>query len=259
MKHQNLKGLIIMRNWGSSRLSLLFCWVFCLLLPGTLARGADGPVSPDLITEITPEITPEPLPPIRPSFDGAWQKDFSRSDKWDDELERILDQMRRDAQRGQSSARVPSGYVIQRRRGSANIIELAQLAEYISRQTIIRVRQTAVEVRIQREGDADLVCSTLPGTTQTFTSEYGNEICGWDAQQLIYHISLAGGVDILHRFTVSENREELSMATSISSGGTAFNLIQFFWRYDSPNENYSCIETISRGNSCSLTDFQRGR
>jgi len=257
-----------MAHWSLSKLTRIasradirgLLWIpLCFALASPAAFGADGPLASDAIVEIMPEITPEIPTSFRHNFDGAWQKDFGRSDKWDDELERQLDQMRRDAQRGQSSQGIGGGYVNQRRRGGANVIELAQLAEYISRQSIIRIRQTAVEVRVQREGDADLVCSTLESNTETFTSEYGNEVCGWDGLQLIYRIALANGVDILHRFSVSEDRDELSMGTSISSGGLPFNLIQFFWRYDAPSENYNCIETISRGNRCSLTDFQRGR
>ena len=258
MSGQNLDTFATFRRLAFNRRWLLLSTVFCVCVFSTFAQAADEPIVSEVITGTVPLERLESAPPLRPNFDGAWQKDFGRSDKWDDELERLLDRMRRDAQRGQSGQGIGGGYVNQRR-GGANIVELAQLAEYISRQTIIRIRQTAVEVRVQREGDADLICNTLEATTETFTSEYGNEICGWDVGQLVYRIVLPNGVDILHRFTVSEDRSELSMATSISSGGTPFNLLQFFWRYDSPNENYNCIETISRGNSCSLTDFQSGQ
>ena len=227
-----------------------------LLVFSVSAYGADEPALQDVVPEATVSL---PVP-LRPNFAGSWQKDFSRSDKWDDELNRILDQMRRDAERqSQGGAVVNYGGGSRSRRGGSSVIVLAQLAEYISRQTTIRIRQSAVEVRIERDGDADLVCSVLGNFNETFNSEFGSEACGWDAHQLVFQISLPEGVEIRHRLTVSGDREELNMATSISNGGMPFNLLQFYWRYDAPNENYNCIETLSRGNSCSLTDFQRGR
>ena len=231
--------------------------VVLLAGPGSSVYGADEPG----IQEVVPEAPVAAPAPLRPRFEGAWQKDFSRSDQWDDELNRVIDQMNRDAQRQSqgSSTGVSIGGRSIRRRGGSSVVVLAQLAEYISRQTTIRIRQSAVEVRIERDGDADLVCSTLGNYNETFTSEYGYEECGWDAHQLIFRIMLPEGVEILHRFSVSGDREELNMATSISNGGMPFNLRQFFWRYEAPSENYNCIETLSRGNSCSLTDFQRGR
>ncbi|MFM1896744.1 MAG: hypothetical protein RLZZ385_1818 [Pseudomonadota bacterium] len=197
--------------------------------------------------------------PYRPDFSGAWEKDFSRSDRWEDELNRQLAQMRRDAERGVRSDYGGGPAVVvggsNRRGRGANIVELAQLAGYIHRQTTLRIYQTAYEIRVEREGDADLVCSTLQNAERTFASELGEEVCGWDDQQLVFRIGLPEGVDILHRFSVSEDREWLNLATVMTSnGGSPFTLLQFFRRYEAPSENFNCIQTISRGNSCRLTD-----
>ncbi len=205
-----------------------------------------------------------PLPNFntpRPNFAGAWEKDFSRSDKWEDELTRQLDQLRRDAERGIPSGdmRTQSPLLIGGSRSGgrgANIVELGQLAGYIHRQTTMRIYQSAVEVRLQREGDADLVCSTVEASgAATYTSEFGQELCGWDGLQLVFRITLPEGVEIQHRISVSSDRRELNMATTLSSRGSVpFNMLQFFRRYDSPNEDFTCVQTISRGNSCSLRD-----
>ncbi|MEX2132231.1 MAG: hypothetical protein WD772_12180, partial [Pseudohongiellaceae bacterium] len=189
---------------------------------------------------------------------GAWEKDFSRSDSWDKELNRQLEQMRRDAQRGRSDPGLrtlpPPGSV----RGGASIVDLAQLAGYVNRQTIMRIYQTTDEIKIEKEGDADLICSTVGDASTPFVSEFGGEVCGWDGLQLVFRIRLPEGVEILHRFSVSDDREWLNMATSVSNGGAdPFTLIQFFRRYEAPGENFSCITTITRGNSCSLLEAQQ--
>jgi hypothetical protein len=122
----------------------------------------------------------------------------------------------------------------------------------------MRIYQTTDEIKVEKEGDADLICSTWGDAGTSFTSEFGSEVCGWDGEQLVFRIRLPEGVEILHRFSVSDDREWLNMATSVSnSGADPFTLIQFFRRYEAPGEDFSCIQTITRGNSCSLREAQR--
>lgn len=229
--------------------------------PGPGARVAVGAtlVLLCIISLSASAAEPGSVPVVhRPNFAGAWEKDFNRSDSWEKELTRQLDQMRRDAARGRSD---PGGAPLVNYgsgRGGASIIDLAQLAGYVNRQTIMRVYQSLDEIKVEKEGDADLICSTATNSTRSFDSEFGNEVCGWDGQQLVFRISLPEGVEILHRFSVSDDREWLNMATSVSNGrSTPFTLIQFFRRYEAPGEDFSCIKTITRGNSCSLREAQR--
>jgi len=205
--------------------------------------------------EVPPPVAP-PAPP-RPQFGGAWEKDFARSDRWEDELTRRLDQLRRDAERGYQleTRRVQAAPMGNRRsRSGANIVELAQLTGFINRQTTLRIQQSAVEIRIERTGDADLVCSTLENITYSWEDITGEEVCGWEGGQLLFSINLPEGVQILHRFSLADNGQWLNMATTTSSASATFTQIQFFYRYDAPSENYTCIQTISRGNTCSLGD-----
>lgn len=235
------------------RIATRVSWLLLLAPVGSLAQ--DAVHAPPTATVQT---APQAPPVYHPDFSGAWEKDFTRSDRWEDELERQLSQMRRDAERGiyadtrgGGSSLVNSG----RRGRGANIVELAQLAGYIHRQTTLRIYQNTVEVRVQREGDADLVCSLDLPVEQTYISEHGDEVCGWEGPQLVFRIALPEGVDILHRFSVSEDREWLNLATVMTSnGGSPFTLLQFFRRYESPSEDFHCITTISRGNSCRLTN-----
>ncbi|PCI75793.1 MAG: hypothetical protein COB20_12045, partial [SAR86 cluster bacterium] len=133
----------------------------------------------------------------------------------------------------------------------ANIVDLARLAEYISRQSTLDIVQTRDEIRIERNGEAALICGVEYELKQTFANEHGVEVCGWDGQQLVFQIMLPDDLIIMHRFTVSSNQLVLNLLTSIySKGGEPFNLIQAFNKYETPRDEFNCIQTLSRGQVC---------
>ena len=215
----------------------------------------------------SPAVAQDDLPvldlerPLRLDFSGSWEKDFARSDKWEDELGRMLRIRQEQAVRQQSGANAGGGPAVSlgninlnsARRG-ASIIDLARLAEYISRQTTINIVQDRQQIRIERGGEAPLICSLEIGPASTFSSEHGSEVCGWDRQQLVFIITLPEELVIQHRFSVAADREELRLVTSIRSGGGApFNLLQAFNRYDEPASSLDCVLTLSRGRVCSQT------
>lgn len=201
--------------------------------------------------------------PLRMDFSGSWEKDFRRSDNWEDELTRSL-RIRQEAaarQRSQpSSGRfralppISVGNInLNRGRGrGANIVVLARLTDYISRQSTLQITQTRNEIRIERSGDATLVCGMGNEFIETYSSEHGVEFCGWDRQQLLFQIMLPDDLVIVHRFSVSSDRQLLNLITSISSKGSEpFNLIQAFNRYEAPADEFNCVQTLSRGRVCS--------
>lgn len=200
--------------------------------------------------------------PLRLDFSGSWEKDFRRSDNWEDELSRTLRVRQEASARQQSSpgsSRIPSvppisvGNVnLPRSRGrGANIVDLARLAEYISRQNTIEITQTRDEIRIIRSGEADLVCGVEYELQRTFSSAHGVEVCGWDGQQLIFQIMLPDDLTIMHRFTVSSNQQVLNLLTTVySKSSEPFNLRLAFNKYEAPRDEFNCIQTLSRGQVC---------
>lgn len=200
--------------------------------------------------------------PLRLDFSGSWEKDFGRSDNWEDELSRTLRVRQETAARQQSSpgsSRIGStppisiGNVnLPRSRGrGANVVDLARLAEYISRQNTLQIEQTRDEIRIKRSGEADLVCGVEYELRQTFASEHGVEVCGWDGQQLIFQIMLPDDLTVTHRFTVASNQQVLNLLTSVfSKGGESFNLRLAFNKYQAPRDEFNCVQTLSRGQVC---------
>lgn len=232
--------------WLRCALGLLMA---CSHLAPTFAQGDDDLPFLDLET------------PLRMNFSGSWEKDFRRSDSWQDELNRMMRIRQEQANNQRSGARTGGGPAVSLgninlnsgRRGSS-VVDLARLAEYISRQNLLTIIQDRNQVRIEREGEAPLVCGVEDGSQEVFTSVHGSEVCGWEKQHLLFVITLPGDLTITHRFTVSSDRKLLQMVTGISSRGSApFNLRQAFNRFDAPPDDFNCIQTLSRGNVCSKT------
>jgi hypothetical protein len=207
--------------------------------------------------------------PLRLDFSGFWEKDFRRSDDWQDELTRKM-RLRQEAAARQggnpgAAARVSVPPIsigninLNSSRGrGASIIDLARLAEYISRQTTLRIDQTRDEIRIERRGDSSLVCGTGWQVQQTFASSHGVEACGWDGQQLVFQTMLPDDLIIVHRFSVSSDGLLLNLITSvISKGSESFDLRQAFNRYDAPRAEFDCEQTLSRGRVCSQAGTQQ--
>lgn len=227
--------------------ALTICLLLCLLGSGIAVAQDDLPVL-DLNR------------PLRLDFSGSWEKDFGRSDKWEDELGRMMRIRQEQAVRQQSGVRTGGPAVslgninLNSSSNGASIIDLARLAEYISRQTTMNIVQDRNQVRIERRGEAPLVCGLETGPISIFGSEHGREVCGWDNQQLVFIITLPDDLVIQHRLSVAADREELRMITSIRSGsGAPFNLQQTFMRFDDPAESFDCVLTLSRGRVCSQT------
>ena len=206
--------------------------------------------------------------PLRLDFSGSWEKDFRRSDNWRDELNRKM-RMRQEAAQRQTS-QSPRRNVVQppisvgsinlpRSSGStASVVELARLAEYVSRQTTLNITQTLDEIRITRRNDSSLVCGLGYEVIQTFANEFGVEACGWDQQQLVFQTTLPGELSIVHRFNVSSNRKELNLIITINSRNReSFSLVQAFTRYDAPAPDIQCDQTLSRGRVCSRKEGLR--
>lgn len=191
-------------------------------------------------------------PNAKPSFSGAWEKDYRRSDEWEKQVNLKISEIRRQAERraGDSSSRA-STVSVQNRSGTS-IIDLAYFAELLSRHNDMQISQTKDEIRIHRDGDADLVCSLSDAPVISSLNKFGSEVCGWDKDQIIFKINLPDEIAIYHRFAISDDGQSLNLLTRVSSQNSLyFDLVQYFNYYDAPNDRYSCRQTLTRGKVCS--------
>ena len=195
-----------------------------------------------------------PDPGARPDFSGSWEKDYRRSDDWEQKINLKLLEMRRKAERQARSVgerTFSRSTSIGRSRG-ASIIDLARFAELISRSNDLYITQTDSEVRIKRDGEADLICGTGEIPIWSGSQEFGSEVCGWNNHQLIFKVNLPGNTDILYRFVVSPGGESITLLTTVSyAQQLSFDLVQFFNRYEPAQSLFSCRQTLTRGKVCS--------
>ena len=189
---------------------------------------------------------------LRPSFAGNWEQDYARSDRWDDELYRAVNQLQREAvirhQRGDGGPWVLGNA----RRQARSVMAQARLANMVTRQGAFEIIQTREQVRIERADDAPLICSTLTDRQDTFTSVHGRESCAWERRQLLFEVALPDGVTIQHRFSLDPGGDALSVLTRVSSrDAPPFDLRHFYRRYDKSAASFRCVQTLSQGQVCS--------
>ncbi len=189
---------------------------------------------------------------VRPNFAGHWEKDYARSDRWDEEMYRTVQDVQQRAlvrqRRGDGHSMAISHARVQARA----IVASARLAESITRDSGLRITQGNGQVRIEREHDAPLVCGTDVQLQTIFESAHGSETCRWERNQLVFDIRLAAGAVIVHRFDVDAEAGNLRLLTQVASRNDTppFELRQTFARDAPPSAMIDCAQTLTRGQVC---------
>lgn len=205
------------------------------------------------------QVEPYAMVGSRPDFTGSWELNYRLSDDWQRQLERKIAKLRRDAEvRARQSRREPRLGQVQLGRGrGGNIIDLARFTETITRHNTFSITQDQQGVKIEREGDANLVCHAGEKSLRS-SNEFGAEVCAWDQNRLIFKIVLNQGTVIYHRFQIADDRQSINLQTRVShQGSDAFDLVQTYDRYQEKNRPYHCQQTLSRGKVCSLRAPQK--
>ena len=191
-------------------------------------------------------------------FSGSWEMDYGASDNVDDRLQSIYNELRRQAERrarrGDGGNRgsgmnmgTPEGQSMSR------IVDLARMADYITTSQILTVEQSDIDITVEREDNFALGCTFADDTPEPVISELGSELCGWDAHQLVFMISLPDGLRVNHRMTMAPDGQKLHIATSVSNSRSSqpFTLDRVYYRFNPFPDEYDCEYTLSKGNVCS--------
>ena len=188
-------------------------------------------------------------------FSGYWQRSYARDDDVNREIWRAYDRLRQPSadqgfRGGLAGASVSSGAV-------NSLIALARLADEITRSDVLHIYQDQYEIRVDREDDFSLSCSFFNGIAEATDSDFGTELCGWDGRNLVSLMELPDGLDIVHRFTVSDDATELRIVTTLSSKNSRepFTLRRFYRKYDRPPGRFNCIETLSMKRVCTTGEI----
>lgn len=181
---------------------------------------------------------------------GSWERNYAR----DDDINAVLRDTYNRLSRTSPDQRYPTspGVAMPSSRDVASIMALARLTELITRPDVLTISQSEYEISIEREDDFALLCAFYDGVAKDTRSDYGVEICGWDGEQLVSNLVLPDGLQVTHRFTVSEDGEELRVVTTVSSSTSRvpFTLRRFYTKFVRPPSVIDCIETFSMKRVC---------
>jgi hypothetical protein len=198
-----------------------------------------------------------PLPdagqPPGADFSGSWELDLAQSDNIQRELDSIFRELRRQAERRaqtRGDGRSGPGYSLGVD-GNA-MVDLARMAEYVTRSPLLEVEQSDAGIRVKREENFALDCAFGAAEPETEKNPLGREICGWDDHQLVFWVLLPEGVKINHRFSLGPRGERLNIATSVYSDRSSypFTINRVYHRFDPEADGISCEVTLTRGRVC---------
>lgn len=181
---------------------------------------------------------------------GSWERDYSRSD----DAQAVLNSMIRRINRPLPDAG-PNPYPTQ---NLSKLVALAQLAELITRPDVLTITQNDYEISVARKDDFSMLCEFYDGYAKRTESDYGTEVCTWNGQQLQSHLVLPDGLLITHRFTRSADGQSLHVSTTVSSSGssTPFTLNRVYVKFDAPESEFNCVETLSMKRVCSTGEIK---
>ena len=198
-----------------------------------------------------------PLPdagqPPGADFSGSWELDLAQSDNIQRELDSIFRELRRQAERraqARGDGRSGPGYSLGVD-GNA-MVDLARMAEYVTRSPLLEVEQNSAGIRVKRAENFALTCAFGAVDVELDENPLGREICGWDDHQLVFWVLLPEGVKINHRFSLGPRGERLNIATSVYSDRSSypFTINRVYHRFDPEADGISCEVTLTRGRVC---------
>ncbi|MGI9271573.1 MAG: hypothetical protein ACR2QT_07355 [Woeseiaceae bacterium] len=190
---------------------------------------------------------------------GSWERDYSRSD----DVQAVLNSMLRRISR---PAPDPS-FTTNRRTGRpmppaptqdlSKVVALARLAELITRPDVLTITQNEYEISIARKDDFAMLCEFYDGYAKRTESDYGTEVCSWNNHQLVSHLILPDGLLVSHRFSMAADGMSLHVATTISSSATRtpFTVNRVYAKFDAPESDFNCVETLSMKRVCSTGEI----
>lgn len=217
------------------------------LLPALWLAGALGCSSP------APSLQADSQQPV--DFSGHWELDYGQSDNIQSQLNSLIRDLRRQAERAAKASGDSRGAISMGAGGTnsaPSIIGLAQMADLITQSQLLEIEQGPNDIRVKREGNFALTCEFFAGESPVVENPLGTEICGWNGHQLVFRIYLPEGLSIQHRLSLSPSAERMGIATTVVSDRVSqpFTLNRVYNRYTPGEAGYTCEMTLTRGKVC---------
>ena len=192
------------------------------------------------------------LNPHDRDFSGHWELDYQRSDHPQEKIRTMYIQARSEAERIAERSRNAGRYVDPRMFNFQSIIGLGQLAQEITKATVLDITQEGDHIVIRRNEDYALVCDFSDMGFKT--NAVGTEGCAWQEDQLTFQVALPEGLKVFHRLSIASDRSRLNIATTVMVDGLRypFTLNRVFMPYEPGEGLYNCEYTIAKGTTCTL-------
>jgi len=198
--------------------------------------------------------------PMPADLSGSWERDYTRGDDINAALGQALYQLSRRSARAQQSVQptFSNGTNSSPGRHRAAVYALARLADEITRLQVLTISQNENEISIARKDDYAIFCAFYDGVAKSTESGFGTELCGWDGDHLVSNGTLPGGLQVTHRFTVSEDRKRLRVITTLNSSTSPvpFTLSRFYTKFEALPSDFNCVETLSMRRVCTTGDLE---
>lgn len=192
-------------------------------------------------------------------FGGSWERDYARDDQVNAVLREAYNRLARSTPDQRYPGAPPPGLAAPSSKDTQSLFALARLAEEITRPDELTISQNEYEISVARKDDFSLQCAFYDGVATSIENPYGTEICGWDGQQLVSHLILPDGLQVTHRFTISADRQQLRIVTTVASSSSRvpFTIRRFYRKFNRPQSSFNCIETLSMKRVCSTGEIRR--
>jgi len=179
---------------------------------------------------------------------GSWERDYSRSD----DIQGVLNSTLRRIYRPQPDSGYPAAS-----QDLSKVVALARFAELITRPDVLTITQDDFEIKVARKDDFTMLCEFYDGYAKRTESEFGAEVCSWNGHQLVSYLVLPDGLLVSHRFTMSGDEQSLHVATTISSSASRvpFTVNRVYMRFEPPESDFNCVETLSMKRVCSTGEI----
>jgi hypothetical protein len=188
-------------------------------------------------------------------FSGHWEKNYQASDDFNTRFQLYL----ADIQRSFNQRNVETaGFAPALGVDAESINGLARFAEEITRMPLLNITQEEGAIDIARDNDFNLRCSYGDRLYVQSGNAFGNEVCGWNSERLLFNMRLGDGLSISHQFSLSADGSQLNVTTTVSSARVTVPVVisNYYTRYNKPDDNYNCQQTLTRQRVCSQRGLQ---
>jgi hypothetical protein len=179
---------------------------------------------------------------------GSWERDYSRSD----DIQGALNSTLRRVYRPQPDTAYPAPSL-----NLDKVVALARFADLITQFEVMTITQDDFEIKIARKDDFTMLCRFYDGFAKRTESEFGAEVCNWNGKQLLSHLVLPDDLLVSQRYSLSGDGNSLHVATTVSSSATRipFTVNRVYMKFEPPESDFNCIETLSMKRVCSTGEI----